>query len=92
MGAARLSARQWAQVQTERDHLRGQEEALQEEATALSAHALGLQQAEDTLVRDVTRHDVAQETGMLGDIVNLVVDYLADQDLPQPPLPAPTGS
>ncbi len=96
MGAARLSDRQWAQIQTERDRLRGITVEQQEEDTALSARALDLKQAEDTLVRHVTRHvtrhDVEQETGMPMDLVNLVVGYLADEDLPRPSLPALTGS
>jgi hypothetical protein len=92
VGAAQLSARQWAQVQTERDSLLGQEAALETEATELEARAVGLQRAEYTLVRHVTRHEVTQETGMPEVLVDLIVGYLADQDLPWPPLPAPTGA
>lgn len=61
-------------------------------AADFQARDLGLQQVEHEMVRYVTRHDVTQETSMPKGVVNLTVDYLADQDLPQPPLPAPAGS
>ena len=87
-----LSGSQVARWQAELDAAPFRLAVLQFAAAEFQARALGLQQVEHALVRHVTRHDVTQETNMPEGVVNLIVDYLADQDLPRPPLPAPAGS